>query len=195
MFDLPANARIIVSSGRLTRDKNQIGIVEAVALMPEAHLAIAGVGPDFEMLRALAAERGIADRVHLVGELDADGVLAFLAAGDVYAFASRHETFGLAAVEAAVAGLPVVANNIAVLREVLTARRGAAALFVDTEDAAAFAAALHRALDDAPMREALTAAGRSLAEQYSPDLMCAQYEILLVNDSRVVEGTADVATP
>ena len=48
-------------------------------------------------------------------------LVEFLAAGDAYAFASMTETFGLACVEAAICGLPIVASNLDVMREVLTA--------------------------------------------------------------------------
>jgi glycosyltransferase involved in cell wall biosynthesis len=194
-FGLPVDGPIVASSGRLTRDKNQVALIEAIAAVPGVHLAIAGAGPDRDGLKQLAEARGVDRRVHFVGEVPPHRIFDFLAAGDLYAFASRNETFGLAAVEAAVAGLPVVANDLPVLREVLTARHGAAAVFADAEDTNAFAAAIRRVLEDAALRSELSAAGRSLAERYSTQTMCRRYEELLVDIETLATREGGVALP
>ena len=59
---------------------------------------------------------------------------------NVFVFPTVAETFGLAAVEAAQAGIPVVANDIPVLREVLTVDGEPCALFADASDVEDFAA-------------------------------------------------------
>ncbi|MBN9306541.1 MAG: glycosyl transferase family 1 [Devosia sp. 67-54] len=175
-FDLPAGSCLMVSSGRLTRDKNHAALVGVLAALPDVHLALAGVGPEREPLLALAAAKGIGGRLHLVGELPRQQLADFLAAGDVYVFPSRTETFGLAAAEAAIAGLPVVANDLTVLREVL----GEAAIYADAERPEALAAAVQQVRSDPALAAALSRAGRQLAERYSPERMCAEYEALLV---------------
>jgi hypothetical protein len=129
-FGLPAEAMIVLSSGRLSPSKNQVALVGALALTKNVHLAIAGTGPEHDALVALAGDLQVRDRLHLVGEVSPARIYEFLAAGDAYAFSSLTETFGLAAVEAAIAGLPVVASDLDVLREVLTTRGGEAAAFV-----------------------------------------------------------------
>jgi glycosyltransferase involved in cell wall biosynthesis len=98
----------------------------------------------------------------------------------VFAFPSVNETFGLSVAEAAIAGLPVVANGLPVLREVLSTGAGEpAALFVDGGDAAGFARALADIVDNPALAEKLAASGRQLAERYSPAAMCFAYEKLL----------------
>lgn len=174
-FGLPDNAYLAVSSGRLTAEKNQAAIVRALPLLPEVHLALAGVGPERDALLALARSLGVAERLHLVGEVPRARVFEFLAAGDVYVFASRTETFGLAVAEAAIAGLPVVANALEVLHEVL----GTAAIYVDADRAKVLASAIQRIRGDAELRSRLSAAGRSLAQRYSPATMTQSYEELL----------------
>lgn len=180
-FALPPHAWIAVSSGRLAASKNQIALVGALALVPDIHLAIAGTGPERDRLLACAERLGVRDRLHLVGEVPPERIFAFLAAGDAYAFASLTETFGLAVVEAAIAGLPIVCNDLDVLREVLITKDGTpAALFVrpDPEGIAGGIAALR----ENPTRAAsLAAAGRQLREQYSPGAMCEAYEALLLS--------------
>ena len=68
----------------------------------------------------------------------------FLKSLDVFVFPTRMETFGLAAVEAAQAGVPVVASDIDVLREVLTLDGEPCALFVDPDYTEGFAKAVER---------------------------------------------------
>jgi len=176
-FGLPDNVYLAISSGRLTDGKNQRSLVAALAAIPEIHLALAGVGPEQDALKALAAERGVTERMHLVGEIPPNRIFEFLAAGDLYGFASRTETFGLAVVEAAIAGLPVVANDIAVLREVL----GDAAVYADAERPDDMAAAMRRVMSEPGLAVRLAVAGRALKERYSPAAMCRAYDELLAS--------------
>lgn len=178
-FGLPRQAWIAVSSGRMAPSKNQIALVGALAHLPDIHVAIAGTGPERDALIALAENRGVAERLHLVGEVPPARIFEFLAAGDAYAFPSTTETFGLAAVEAAIAGLPVVASNLDVMREVLTTEDGEpAALFVEA-DAKGMAEGLAGLIARPELAAELAAAGRRLREHYSPARMCAGYEALL----------------
>lgn len=68
-FGLPQDVWLAVSSGRLTRMKNQIALVGALDRLPDVHVALAGAGPEREALVAFAESRGVADRLHLVGEV------------------------------------------------------------------------------------------------------------------------------
>src|SRR5205085_1262808 len=99
-------------------------------------------------------------RLHLAGELSPDAVGAFLSALDVFVFPTLAETFGLAVVEAAAAGVPVVANELPVLREVLAVDGEPCALFADANDTEAFAAAVARLLSAPGLRAALTRPAR-----------------------------------
>lgn len=180
-FGLPPYASIVLSSGRLATSKNQAALVGALALLPSFHLAIAGTGPEEENLLALAKSLHVASRLHLVGEVPPARIFEFLAAGDAYAFSSMTETFGLAAVEAAIAGLPVVASDLPVLKEVLVTEDGApAALFV-RPDADGIAGGLADLLGDPGLARDLAAAGWRLRDQYSPAAMCTAYEALLLH--------------
>ncbi|MGY5803800.1 glycosyltransferase family 4 protein [Rhizobium sp. LEGMi12c] len=182
-FGLPQQAWLAVSSGRMAYSKNQIALVGALAHLPDIHLAIAGTGPEQDAIIALAQDNGVADRLHLVGEVPPARIFEFLAAGDAYAFSSLTETFGLAAVEAAISGLPVVTSKLDVLREVLTTDDGeAAALFVDA-DARGVAEGLAELIAKPALAARLAATGRQLKEQYSPARMCAGYEELLLSRS------------
>ncbi|WP_439624935.1 glycosyltransferase family 4 protein [Shinella sp.] len=181
-FGLPAEASIVLSSGRLSPSKNQVALVGALALVPNVHLAIAGTGPEREALVALAEKLKARDRLHLVGEVPPGRIYEFLAAGDAYAFSSLTETFGLAAVEAAIAGLPIVASDLAVLREVLTTHDGAAAAIFVQPDADGIAGGISEIFAKPALAQNLAAAGQKLGDQYAPAAMCAGYEALLLSD-------------
>ncbi|MBN8950571.1 MULTISPECIES: glycosyltransferase family 4 protein [unclassified Rhizobium] len=182
-FGLPPGAWLAVSSGRMAPSKNQLALAGALVHLPDIHIAIAGTGPEQDAILAFARDNGVIDRLHLVGEVPPSRIFEFLAAGDAYAFSSLTETFGLAAVEAAISGLPVVANKLDVLREVLTMDDGrAAALFVDA-DAKSMAEGLAELIARPELAARLAAAGRHLKEQYSPARMCAGYEALLLSRS------------
>jgi glycosyltransferase involved in cell wall biosynthesis len=179
-FGLPALAPLVISTGRLNRLKNHALLVQALAQLPDVHLAIAGAGPEEGAIRRLAGELGVADRLHLVGEVEPERIFEFLATGDVFAFASLTETFGMSAAEAAVAGVPVVATDLAVLREVLEEPSGTpAALFFPPDDGVALAEAIGRVLADAVLANRLATAGKSLSDKYAPARMCLAYEALL----------------
>jgi L-malate glycosyltransferase len=174
-FGLPESAHIIVSTGRLTVEKNQRALIDALVDVPGGHLALAGVGPQYDALAALAANRGVAERVHFLGEVPRQRIADVLAAGDVFAFASRTETFGLSVAEAALAGLPVVANDLPVLHEVL----GEAAIYVDADAQGQMAAAINSLRTDPARAASLAAQGHALGDKYSPATMCRAYETLL----------------
>jgi glycosyltransferase involved in cell wall biosynthesis len=147
-FDLPGDGVVLGSVARLHSLKQLDAAIRILADRPQWNLALAGQGPDEVSLRQLATGLGVANRVTFVGEIAPEKVGSFLACLDVFVFPSRAETFGLAAVEAAHAGIPVVANDLPVLREVLSYQGEPAAVFVDASDTAMLAAAVSRVLGD-----------------------------------------------
>ena len=180
-FGIPADVFLAVSAGRITRDKNQRALVQAMALVPDLHVALAGVGPEAAALMDLATEFGAADRLHMVGEVPPAQIHQFLTAADVFVFPTRFETFGLAGAEAAILGLPVIATDLPVLREVLQDTSGVpAALFVQTDDGGGIAAAIQAIRASPELGDDLSEAGRRLAVRYAPATMCNGYAALLV---------------
>jgi len=178
-FDLPANAVVLGCVARLHPLKALDHAIRILPAQPGWHLALLGQGEDKARLSEIASELGVADRVHFVGEVAPDRIGDFLAALDVFVFPSQAETFGLAAVEAAQARVPVVAHDLPVLREVLAFEDQPAALFVDTADANAFSNAVRSVLDNQDLRQSLQQSGSRLKRLYSVDKMVADYEKIL----------------
>jgi L-malate glycosyltransferase len=175
-FGLPDGGVLLGSVGRLDPQKHFDAAIRLLTARPSWQLAIAGHGVESERLRALALQLGCAGRVFLLDEIAPERVSDFLAALDVFVFPSIAETFGLAAAEAASAGIPIVANDIAVLREVLSAAEQPCALFADVDDTGRFAETVEKLLMDETLRRGLTAAGQQLVERYSLDRMYDAYD-------------------
>lgn len=112
---LPSDAFMIGSVGRLLHERRPDMLVKAfacaVAALPEnAHLVLGGEGPERPRLLSLAASLGIADRVHLPGLVHEPGEL--LAHLRIYLTVNVGQTSGIAAIEAAQNGLPIVAYQM-----------------------------------------------------------------------------------
>ena len=179
LFALPLDAPVLGSVARLHPAKNLDAAIRLMTADPTWHLALAGQGAARKQLETLAKKLDVSDRVHFVGELSPGRIGAFLRALDVFVFPSHAETFGLAVVEAAQAGVPVVANDLAILHEVLEVDGEPCALFVDADDPAAFAATVRRLLADEELRADLSSRGTGLARRYSLDAMVARYAALI----------------
>jgi glycosyltransferase involved in cell wall biosynthesis len=179
LFGLPAEEPVLSCVARLHPMKNLSAAIRLLAREPSWHLALAGQGADRDALLKTAAELNVGERLHLAGEVAPESIGAFLAASDVFVFPSLAETFGLAPVEAAQAGIPVVANDLPVLREVLCVNGEPCALFVDAGNTAAFAACVRSLLTDAALRNTLSERGRGLSRRFSVAAMVNGYVDML----------------
>ena len=112
---LPEDAYVIGAIGRLSAGKRFDVVIEALAQLPDDHwLLLVGGGPEESVLRRIARDAGVADRVLFTGERPyvPDGtpgpdLPSLTSAMDVLASPSPEESFGLAVVEALASGLPV----------------------------------------------------------------------------------------
>lgn len=167
----------VVAVGRLVEQKNYATLLDAFqtvrAQRPDASLVIVGDGPLSDSLKRDASARGIDNAVTFTGYLPRrEDVYGVLKQATVAAFPSLYEGFCVAAVEAMAAGLPVVASDIAVLREVV----GDPGVFVDPENAGALADALVGVLEDPERRERLAANARERARTtFSLDQTAREY--------------------
>jgi glycosyltransferase involved in cell wall biosynthesis len=105
--------KVVVSVGRLAKEKNWRTLLDAVALAREDHpdlrLALIGDGPERQALEKHAQTLGVASHVNFLGKIPFSEVPRYLKAADCFGFASITETQGLVTLEAIAAGLPVVA--------------------------------------------------------------------------------------
>ena len=137
---------------------------EVFARVPEAHFVFAGGHADgasriYEECVDFCREQGIAGRVHFLGKrADVAGVLGAL---DIFVFSSRKDSFGVAVVEAMLAGVPVVVSDIGALLEV--SNGGEVACVFRTGDASDLTRQLIKLAGDDARRVELAAQARRWA--------------------------------
>jgi glycosyltransferase-like protein len=119
-------------------------------------------------------ELGVEPHVRVLGPQAPEVMENLFRAADVFAFPSVKEGFGLAALEALAADLPVVASDLDVFRGFLT--DGESALLTPTGDGEALAGALARIAREPQLRERLRAAGGNVARSYSWDASAVAHE-------------------
>ncbi len=157
---------VVFSTGNRMPHKNFTGLLASIATIPAARrplTVISGGGAD-DPLRPLVDRLGLHDDVVLPGWVDDDQLRALYQVAAVYACPSLTEGFGLPVVDALGAGVPVVAHDTAVLREV----GGEHARYADATDPGGFARALLAVLAlDEPARDRLARDGREWARRFS----------------------------
>lgn len=163
---------VLLSIGRLVPAKNLGNVISALARLKDRQWRydVVGDGPERDTLQALASRLGVADRVHFMGQQQC--VAPYLARSDLFLMPSRHEGFGIAAVEAMNAGLPIVASDIPGLREVVGPT---GAPLVLPSDICAIATAINGLLDDPDRRATLGRIGHFTAQKYNLKGMVASY--------------------
>jgi glycosyltransferase involved in cell wall biosynthesis len=109
---------------------------------------IVGDGPDRKAFEEQAKARGIAERVHFVGAMAAR---AAFARGRIMVVPSRAESLPYIVLEAAAAGLPLIATRVGGIPEIFGPQQGE---LVIPGDAAALARTIAAALSDPATRQA-----------------------------------------
>lgn len=154
---LPGSARLaarsaqlrIVGVGGLVKWKGPIEAVDALAELVQqgvdASLVWAGVGPLEDEVLSRAVERGVSERVELLGHVSPGDLSWVLSSSDVFVLPTIAETFGVAIAEAMGAGLPVVTSGVGGHIDMLSPR---ASRVVDTRDGEALAAAITSLMAD-----------------------------------------------
>jgi 1,2-diacylglycerol 3-alpha-glucosyltransferase len=110
---------LMLAVTRVAKEKHLELAIDALVHAPHVHLAIVGDGAHRTALEAYARALGVRDRVTFAGARATADLPDVYASADAFAFTSETETQGLVLVEAMAAGLPVVAVDSAVNREIL----------------------------------------------------------------------------
>lgn len=112
----PTGVRITGTVGELTRNKNQIALIEEAKHNPDICVAIVGEGENRGVLEEKIKKYNLGERVKLFGFLPASEVLRGF---DVFALPSLKEGLPYVLLEASLAGLPIVANRVGGVGEIL----------------------------------------------------------------------------
>jgi glycosyltransferase involved in cell wall biosynthesis len=172
----------LLAVGRLSREKGFDLLLQALALVheqiPDAGLVIAGTGPEEEALKAECHQLGLENAVEFAGHID--WPWGYSPNATLFVLPSRHEGMPNALLEAAAAGLPIVALPSS--QGVIDLLRGQPGVWLAREvSAAALAASLLTAL------QALQPAERfahSFVEEFRLDRAIQAYEELIDTNLR-----------
>ena len=117
------NEKIILFMGRLVYEK---GVQHLIAAMPkilngyhDAKLIIAGKGGMLDELKAEVDALGLGNKVYFTGYLNSKQVQKMYKCADISVFPSTYEPFGIVALEAMLAGTPIVVSDIGGLNEIV----------------------------------------------------------------------------
>jgi len=149
--------------GRMVPSKAQHELVKALWAYrrlydPSARLHLVGPmqsGRYRAAVQALAADLGLREAVHFVGEVSESALASYFAAADVYVSLSVHEGFGVPLLEAMRAEVPVVALDAGAVGATV----GDAGILLDRGEASLVAAAVDRVVSDRRLAERLAVSG------------------------------------
>lgn len=166
---LDENALVALFVGGDWERKGVRHAIDALAAAPEWQLVVVGPG-DIGRFSAAADAAGVRERVHFVGRQS--DTAPFYSAADVFVFPTAYEAFPLSPMEAAAAGLPVIATRVNGIEDVLV--DGATGFFVD-RDAGEIAARLQQLSADRARMEAMGVAAQERIRQWDWERMIDSY--------------------
>lgn len=170
---IPTGAPVIGTVGRLVPARRPDAFLEVfrhvAEALPDVHFLMAGEGPEAERLKAVAAQAGLGDRLHFPG-LAVRPELPFSII-DLYLTLNVGPITGIAALEAAAAGLPLVGVQANAAH-----RPGPQDWIFSSTDPAAIAAEAVRLLREPDERRALAERHKQhVIAHHSVDSMAAAY--------------------
>jgi glycosyltransferase involved in cell wall biosynthesis len=156
--------RRLLNVASLVPVKDQATLLRALAHLDESvTLDIIGTGPEHGRLESLAAELGLAGRVHFLGAVAHTDLPAYYRRAALHVLTSRHEALAMVTLEAAACGLPSVSTAVGLLPDCPTL-----GITVPVGDDAALASAIRALLDNPAQREALGQSARTMVlERFS----------------------------
>ena len=164
---IPHDKKIILCISRIDYQKNQKILLEIIRNHADTHLLL--IGPVtaqwyHDEILALAEDFGVKDRLTIIPGLAPDSVelLQALKTAHCFVLPSRHEPFGIAALEALDAQVPLIASAVGGLRDFLTDEKNTL-LFEDNNTASLLEA--YGKLD--ALRATIVEGGKATAEQYN----------------------------
>lgn len=159
------NGPMVLATGNRRPHKNWPSLIRALPLVDESvrpKVVVTGSHGD-DPLIAVVEETGMHDWVELKSWVDDDEMRELYSTATVLAMPSFADGFSLPALEAMMAGLPVMISDLPVYREVV----GDVALFTDPNDLSSIAAAMTAAATDPDLLADLTARGYDRAALFS----------------------------
>ena len=168
----------LITTSRMVQKNAVDEVIRALTLLPEnVKFLVLGIGPDEEMLRALAKKLGVENRVQFLGQVLHTDMPKYLNVADIFIRPSRSEGLGNSFLEAMAAGVPVIATPVGGIPDFLAdpdanPDREPTGLFAEIDNPASIARQIKRLIDDRELRTRLFTNGRTLViEKYDWSLI------------------------
>lgn len=182
--------KLIVSSGRLNKQKNHTLLINAFAKIaekyPDYNLCIYGEGAKRDELRELVRKLGLTQRVSLPGY--ATNISEKLQEASMFVLSSDFEGMPNALMEAMALGLPCVSTDCGGGGARFLINDGVNGLLVPQKDVDAMAAAMERILSDQEFAEKLGAEAHKLCNTLAPEKIYGEWEKYI--ESLIIESKA-----
>jgi glycosyltransferase involved in cell wall biosynthesis len=175
-FGIAAEVPLFAVVGELSRRKRQGDAISALVSMrdKDAHLLLAGDGPERRLLESQAAELGVDDRVHFLGGID--DVRPIVRAATALILPSTREGLARSVMEALSLEVPIVASTAGGNRELLGVDSG---LLFEPGDVRALATAMDWMIDHPDERKTMGLRGRQrMIEHYDLHRLVERHEAL-----------------
>lgn len=151
LFGIPEEAFLVLSVGELNDNKNHRVVIEALGKLKNDNIyyLVCGDGDNMEILKSLASQNGIADKVILPGFREDVGEIYPIA--DLYCFPSIREGLSVSMLEAMSNGLPIVCSDIRGNRDLI--KDGEGGFLVSPHDADGFCNGIKTLYENPEMRK------------------------------------------
>ena len=164
---IPESKIILMSVGELTKRKNHMVMIEALARLKEYDIlyVICGDGPLKAQLRAKAEELGVRDRLKLLGFRK--DIAELHKAADIFVFPSLQEGLPVALMEAMASGLPIVASKIRGNEDLISNNQGG--YLVSPTDSEQVAKAIEKMIQNPKKRKKMEERNLEIITKYGQE--------------------------
>lgn len=154
----------LINTSRLVHQKGNDTTIRALPLLPPTvKLVLVGTGNDEPLLKALAKELDVAQRVVFVGQVDRAQVTRYRRASDIFVAPSRSEGLGNAFISALASRVPLITTGVGGIADY--AFDGTTAWLVPVDDPRAIAQKVQEILADPEKSKEISARARAMVEE------------------------------
>lgn len=149
ILNLPAHARIIITTGRLSELKGWKFMIDCFCIFeeqkPGSLFYFVGEGEDRLKIEAYVQEKGLADKIFITGRKTASDVALFLNAADLFIMGSYKEGWSTSLIEAIACGTPGCVTDFSSAKEIIV--EGLNGYVIDDHNDNAFVEGMSKAIE------------------------------------------------